>query len=148
MCLTGISLCGTNKSQQAHLLVLAHRRVHHALFQKNEVEGSHLMLCKINTYLAEKKHLNLAKPVSLGAREGELADVRRRCRTRQHVSRRRAEAVRQDATQQLAGANEEGGSRIDGRGGCVTKGNVRRRWRDKRRRDNKPANRGKRDEIR
>ena len=82
------------------------------------------------------------------AREGELADVRRRCRTRQHVSRRRAEAVRQDATQQPAGANEEGGSRIDGRGGCVTKGNVRRRWRDKRRRDNQPANRGKRDEIR
>ena len=86
--------------------------------------------------------------MSLGEREGELADVRRRCRTRQHVSRRRAEAVRQDATQQPAGANEEGGSRMDGRGGCVTKCNVRRRWRDKRRRNNQPANRGKREEIR
>ena len=70
-----------------------------------------------------------------GAREGKLADVRQRCCKRQHMSQRcgqEVEAVQQDATQQLAGANEEGGSRMDARGGCATKGNARRRWCNKR----------------
>ena len=37
---------------------------------------------------------------------------------------------------------------MDARGGCATKGNARWRRRDKRRRDNQPANRGKREEMR
>ena len=37
---------------------------------------------------------------------------------------------------------------MDARGGCATKGDARRRRRDKRRRDNKPANIGQREEMR
>ena len=47
--------------------------------------------------------------------------------TREPAARRKTEAVRQDATQQPAGTNEEGGSRMDARGGCATKGDAR--WR-------------------
>ena len=77
-----------------------------------------------------------------GAREGELADVRQRCckRQREPAACREAEAVRQDGTQQPAGADEEGGSRMDVSGGCATKGDARRRRRDKRRSNNQPAN--------
>ena len=50
-------------------------------------------------------------------------------------------------TQQPASADEEGGSRMDARDGCATKGNARWRQRDKRRRDNQPANSGKREEM-
>ena len=87
-----------------------------------------------------------------GAREGELAGG---CKakvpqdaTRKPAARREAEAVRQDVTQQPANTNEEGESRMDARGSCATKGDARRRQRDKRRRDNQPANRGKREEMR
>jgi hypothetical protein len=44
--------------------------------------------------------------------------------TREPAACRAAEAVRQDGTQQPAGADEEGGSRMDVRGGCATKGDV------------------------
>ena len=37
---------------------------------------------------------------------------------------------------------------MNARGGCATKGDARRRRRDKRRRDNQPANRGKLEEMR
>ena len=37
---------------------------------------------------------------------------------------------------------------MDARGGCATKGDARRRRRDKRRRDNQPANIGQREEMR
>jgi len=37
------------------------------------------------------------------------------------------EVVRRDATRQPAGANKEEGSRIDVCGGCVTKGDAKRR---------------------
>ena len=37
---------------------------------------------------------------------------------------------------------------MDARGGCATKGDARRRQRDKRRRDNQPANIGQREEMR
>jgi len=49
--------------------------------------------------------------------------------------------------QQPAGANEEGGSRMDARGGRATKGDARRRRRYKRQRDKQPANRGKQEEM-
>jgi hypothetical protein len=39
------------------------------------------------------------------------------------------------------------GPRMDARGGCATKGDARRRRHTKRRRDNKPSNRGKREEM-
>ncbi len=55
---------------------------------------------------------------------------------REPAACREAEAVRQDGTQQPAGADEEGGSRLDVRGGCATKGDARRRRCDKRRHDN------------
>ncbi len=55
------------------------------------------------------------------------------------VARQEAEAVQQDA-QQPAGTNEEGGLRIDARGGGATKDDTRRRRRDKRRCRNQPAN--------
>ena len=60
--------------------------------------------------------------------------------THEPVVGQEEEAVRQDATQQPAGANEEGGSRMDARGGCATEGDARRRRRDKRRRNDQPAN--------
>ena len=69
------------------------------------------------------------------AREGELADVRRRCRkkkdmSRGHVQRRRqCDRIQQD--NQLTQTNR-GGSRMDMRGGCATKGDARRRQRNKR----------------
>ena len=47
--------------------------------------------------------------------------------SREAAARREAEAVRRDATRQPAGANKEEGSRIDACGGCVTKGDARRR---------------------
>jgi len=80
-----------------------------------------------------------------GAREGELVDLRRRCRKRLHVAggASRGGGGQQDVTQQPAGANKEGGSRMDARGGCATKGDARRRMRYNRQRDNQPANRGK-----
>jgi len=56
--------------------------------------------------------------------------------------------VRRDATQQPAGTNEEGGSKMDARGGCATKGNARRRWRNNMRCHNQPANRGKQEKMR
>jgi hypothetical protein len=37
---------------------------------------------------------------------------------------------------------------MDTRGGCATKGDARRRQRDKRQHNNQPANRGKREEMR
>ena len=43
-------------------------------------------------------------------------------------------------TQQPAGADKEVGSRMDARDECATKGDARRRRRDKRQRDNQPAN--------
>ena len=46
---------------------------------------------------------------------------------RQAAARREAEAVQRDATRQPAGTNKEEGSRIDACGGCVTKGDTRRR---------------------
>jgi hypothetical protein len=84
-----------------------------------------------------------------GAREGELADKKRRCHNRQHVSRWHVERrMRCDKmSQQPAGADEEGGSRMDARDGCATKGDARQRRRDKRQRDNQPANRGKWEEM-
>ena len=62
------------------------------------------------------------------------------------VAPREAEAVCHDATQQPAGANEDGGSRMDVRGGCSMKGNARHTWCDKRQHNHQPANRGKREE--
>ena len=84
-------------------------------------------------------------------REGKLADVRRRCRKRQHVSRRHVERRRRCDKMQRnnqPALTKRGGSRMDARGGCATKGDARRRSRDKRRRDNQPANRGRREEMR
>jgi hypothetical protein len=53
---------------------------------------------------------------------------------------REAEAVQKDATQQSAGANEGGGSRMDMRGGSMTKGDTRWRWHGKMQHDNQPVN--------
>jgi len=85
-----------------------------------------------------------------GEREGELVILRQRCRKRLHVAggALRGGGGQQDVTQQPAGTNKEGGSRMDVRGGCVTKGNARRRMRYNRRRDNQPENSGKREVMR
>ena len=60
----------------------------------------------------------------------------------------RGRCGQQDVTQQPAGMNKEGGSRMDARVGCAMKGDARRRRRYNRQRDNQPANRGKREEMR
>ena len=66
------------------------------------------------------------------------------------MSRRRVErrmrATRCDAT--TSRHEPRGGSRMDARGGCAMKGDARRRRRYNRQRDNQPANRGKREEMR
>ena len=82
-----------------------------------------------------------------GARKGELTVVRQRCCKWQHMSWWQVKKqVQQDLMRQPAGANKEGQSGMDSRGGCATKGDARQRRHDKRQHGNYPANRGKQEE--